>query len=341
MPSAPVKVTVLMTLYNKGPYVAEAIHSILNNSFTNLELLVVDDASTDGGLEVVKAITDPRIRILESQVNTGRAAAANRGYDAARGEYVAVLDADDIAHPERLAKQVAFLDSQPEVGVVGSYYQTKGPVTHIGRLPVTDAACRAPMLFTDPVLYGSAMFRRSVLEAHGLRCNAEWRLPGMDYLFMLSIAPHAAYANLPEALITYRLGDNNMRHGRNPLADKAQLNKEVFRLFGLQITDREVQLQMALHDVYDLRFTPTSVRELRTWMERLIKMNREHGVLPLDLFEAELERRWSHVYHPIADTGLGAALTHLRLSRSWPRDRLAYLMKTTVNRWLGRSRTQQ
>ena len=97
MPTAPSKVTVLMTLYNKAPFVAEAVQSILDNTFTDLELLVVDDASTDGGLEVVRSIADPRIRLLESPVNTGRAAAANRGYDAARGEYVAVLDADDIA----------------------------------------------------------------------------------------------------------------------------------------------------------------------------------------------------------------------------------------------------
>ena len=340
MPAAPVKVTVLMTLYNKAPYVAEAIQSILNSSFTDLELLVVDDASTDGGLELVKAIGDPRIRILESAVNTGRAAAANRGYDAARGEYVAVLDADDIAHPERLAKQVAFLDAHPEVGAVGTPVQVLGGTESMYVRPADNADCRALMLFTDPVLYQTSMLRRSVLEQHKLRCNAEWRLPGMDYLFILSIGPHAAYGNLQEPLLIYRMGDNNMRHGRNPLADKAALNKEVFRFFGLPITDREVQLQMALHDVYDLRFTSASVREMRAWVDRLTQMNRERGLFPLELFEAELERRWKHVYHPIADTNLGASLTHLRLSRSRPGDRLVYLAKATVNRWLGRGRKQ-
>ncbi len=88
------RVTVLMTLHNKGPFVEEAVRSVLASTLTDLELLVVDDASTDGGLDIVRGIHDPRIRILESAVNTGRAAAANRGLDAARGTFVAVLDAE-------------------------------------------------------------------------------------------------------------------------------------------------------------------------------------------------------------------------------------------------------
>ena len=115
-----VKVTVLMTLYNKAPFVAEAARSVLEGSFTDLELLVVDDASTDGGPEVVLALNDPRVRLVRNERNSGRAASANRGYDEARGEYVAVLDADDVQHPDRLLLQVAFMDAHPEVGICGT-----------------------------------------------------------------------------------------------------------------------------------------------------------------------------------------------------------------------------
>ncbi|HRH38589.1 MAG TPA: glycosyltransferase family 2 protein, partial [Flavobacteriales bacterium] len=161
------RVTVLTTLYNKGAFVEDAIRSVLASSFADFELLVVDDASTDDGLLRARAFTDPRIRILTSETNTGRADAANRGYDAARGEYIAVLDADDIAAPDRLEKQVAFLDAHPEVGVCGSYAQTFGIRDHIATWPLTDEEARGLLLFQDPLLYGSAIIRRSVLEEHG------------------------------------------------------------------------------------------------------------------------------------------------------------------------------
>ncbi|HQW31108.1 MAG TPA: glycosyltransferase family 2 protein [Flavobacteriales bacterium] len=338
MPAAPVKVTVLMTLYNKAPFVAEAVQSILDNTFTDLELLVVDDASTDGGLEVVRSIADPRIRLLESPVNTGRAAAANRGYDAARGEYVAVLDADDIAHPERLAKQVAFMDTHPEVGISGTAYQVLGRSGPVARWPTTDAECRAKLLFGDPVLYGSSIMRRSLLANHALRCDPAWRHPGMDYLFTVRFAQYTRYANLPEALLHYRMGSNNMRHERDPAEDKRRIIKEVFRIFSLPMTDPELELQLALHDLFRVPFTARHVVELRSWTRRLAAMNRERRLFPEDLFEAELERRWKRLFHHLADHDLSAGLTHLRLSGSWPMSRSTYLVKATLNRWTGRKR---
>lgn len=338
MAAAPVKVTVLMTLYNKAPFVAEAVRSILNGTFTDLELLVVDDASTDGGLAVVKAIADPRIRTLESPVNTGRAAAANRGYDAARGEYVAVLDADDLAHPERLARQVAFMDAHPEVGISGTAYQVLGQETPIVCWPATDAECRAKLLFGDPVLYGSSIIRRSVIEQHALRCDPTWRHPGMDYLFTVRFSPHARYANLPEALLYYRMGANNMRHARNPLEDKRRLIQEVFRTFDLPMTDAELDLELALHELFRVPFTTKRVEELHLWIQRLAALNRARRLFPADLFEAELERRWKRLFHTFADHDLGAGLAHMRLSGRWPKDRSIYMAKATFNRWTSRKR---
>lgn len=338
MAPVPVKVTVLMTLYNKGAFVAEAARSILNGTFTDLELLVVDDASTDEGLKVVQAIADPRIRILESPVNTGRAAAANRGYDAARGEYVAVLDADDVAHPERLAKQVAFMDAHPEVVACGSAYAVLGDAGKVARWPSADRECRAKMLFGDPLIYGTAIFRRAVMETHHLRCDPDWLLPGMDYLFTLGFARYGAYANLSAPLLSYRLGANNMRHGRNAVEDRALLLKEVFRIFDLPMTEAELELQLALHEHFRIRFTSGLVEDLRSWIDRLVRVNRERKLFPEDLFEAELERRWKRLFHAFADQGLGAALSHLRLSGRYPMDRLTYLAKATLNRWTGRKR---
>ena len=337
MPASP-KVTVLMTLYNKGPWVQEAVQSVLAQTFTDFELLVVDDASTDDGPTRVKSIADPRIRVLESAENTGRAAAANRGYNAARGEYIAVLDADDLMMPDRLAKQTAFLDARPDIGAVGSWTSLIHAPDMLVRMPAEDVQCRSAMLFGMPVLYPAAMLRRSVLEAHQLRCDPDWKTPGMDYLFMLAIGRHAGYANLQEPLSAYRQGANNMRHARNERQDWRILVEAAFRFFDLPATADELELHLAFHGQWEKPFDGAHTRRLWAWKQRLAALARERGLFSGPGFEAELEHRWQRLFHRFAEGDLGAGLAHLRLSGHWPVDRLIYLAKVTVNRWTGRTR---
>lgn len=330
------RVTVLMTLYNKGPYVSDAIESILTGTFADFELLVVDDGSTDDGPTIVQRISDPRVRFLAHATNTGRAAAANRGFDAARGEYVAVLDADDLSHPERLAKQVAFLDARHDVGVCGTYAQVFGIRDHVAKWPLTDEEARGLLLFEDPLLYGSAMFRRSVLEEHAIRCRTDWRFPGMDYLFLLAVAQHTRTATLPEALMSYRIGEQNFRHGRDVLADKARIHGEVFRFYGIEAGEPEADLQLMLHQQFRKPPTAADIRSLSAWIDRLKKFDREHQLFTQHVFEARLDREWKRLYYICADRWLGPAFAHLRISGGWPMGRLAYLLKVRLRRMLGK-----
>lgn len=336
------RVTVLMTYYNKGAHVEAALRSVLANTFTDLEILVVDDASTDGGLERVRAMADrpagqagPAIHILESAMNTGRAAAANRGLDAARGEYIAVLDADDIMHPERIAKQVAMLDADPELGACGSHICVLGQPERTTPMYATDRECRGVMLFGMPVIYGATTFRRSVIEAHGLRCIPQWRIPGMDYLFALAVGRHARYANIQEVLLEYRMGDNNMRHGRDPMDDRFALERATFDFFGIPASDAEVDLHLAFHRMLRGGYDARRVQALWAWKQKLITWNEAHGTFTPDLFKSELQRRWSRLFHLLADESLGASMAHMRLSGNWSFSRLLYAMKVGVRRRVG------
>ena len=328
-----VKVTVLMTLYNKAPFVAEAARSVLEGSFTDLELLVVDDASTDGGPEVVLALNDPRVRLVRNERNSGRAASANRGYDEARGEYVAVLDADDVQHPERLRLQVAFMDAHPEVGICGSGARYFGARSGESFWPATDAECRGRLLFTDPVLYGSCMMRRSVMEAHGLRSNANWTLPAEDYLFTITWSAHAHYANLPQVLVDYRIGEQNQRHGRDPVADRAAVCREVFRYFGIALSEEELDVHLLLHQLVRCPVDAALARRLAQWEQELIDRAEACGRFPMDVFRAEVRRRCLKAFHLMADRDLGAALAHLRQFGIPSVSALKYLAGVTLKRW--------
>jgi glycosyltransferase involved in cell wall biosynthesis len=328
------KVTVLMTYYNKGPYVEEAVRSVLNGTFRDFELLVVDDASTDDGLDRIRAIGDPRIRILESAVNTGRAAAANRGFDAARGEYIAVLDADDRMIPERLQRQVTYMDQHPEIGASGGYLMAFGAVP--GCLPVLqhDAEARVQFLFGMPVFYSTCIIRRQVLDSGGVRCNANWRLPGMDRLFMLDLARHTRLANLPEVLTEYRRGEQNMRHGRDPWADDQELVAEVLRGLGFALAPDAPELLLMLKGLRSEAIDVPTLRRMHALIRELQEQNRKLLCFDPKVLQHDLARRWDGLYHDLPDRDPQAAWTHAALTRPLPIGRLRYLLLMRVKRAL-------
>lgn len=115
------RVTVLVAVKDGLPWVREAVESVLAQTWKDCELLVVDDGSADGTAEAVEGYGDPRIRVLRNERNVGQVPSLNRGLEQARGEYVARLDADDRMLPERLARQVAVLDAEPSVALVGTW----------------------------------------------------------------------------------------------------------------------------------------------------------------------------------------------------------------------------
>ena len=124
---APPRLSVIMSVFNAGPYLRPAIDSVLAQTFRDFELVVVDDASTDNGRDIIDSYTDPRLARLYNPVNLGLSRSLNRAMAASRGELLARMDGDDISFPHRFAAQVDFLDRHPEVGVVGAAMEVRNP----------------------------------------------------------------------------------------------------------------------------------------------------------------------------------------------------------------------
>ncbi|MBK9176743.1 MAG: glycosyltransferase family 2 protein [Flavobacteriales bacterium] len=320
--SSPV-VSVIITLYNKAEFVEEALKSVLGSTFTDFEVLVIDDGSTDDGPERLAGLGDSRVRLFRSASNTGRAAAANRGFAAARGEYMAILDADDLMEPERLELQVAFMQAHHEVVACGTAAQIIGRGGHIARWPESDRECRARLIFEDPLLYGSAMFRRSVMERHGVRCDEQWRVPGMDYLVQVSLSRFGRFANLQEPLTRYRIHDGNVRHGRDPVADKLLIQSKVFDMLGIAATAREVENHIMLHRLFVRPPNAGAVRDLRRWLDKLVRWNRSIGFADDLAFRRIARGYWDHLFYVLPDTDRAAALLHVF---SWWPIRLPHLL---------------
>lgn len=205
-------VSVVLPVHNGGRYLEAAARSILNQTHRDLELIVVDDGSTDGSGSIVEAIGDPRVRLFRNEQNRGLPAALNRGLAAARAEIVARQDADDLSHPERLEKQVMYLTSNPSVGLLGTQAwmideegRCCGSVTH---------ACAHDGLvwelsFDNAFLHTSVAFRRHlVLKQHGGYDEA-WPY-NQDFDLWLRLARVTRLANLPERLVASRIHGTSM-----------------------------------------------------------------------------------------------------------------------------------
>lgn len=163
-------VSVLMPVYNGAAYLAESLASILAQTYGDFEVVVVDDGSTDATGSILRACTDPRLRVLGSAENCGIAVRLNEGLAACKGRYVARLDADDAAESSRLQRQVEVLDSHPEcVLVTGGYeeFSESPPWTRAQPSPRPDIQLRWELLFLNTIVHSSVMFRREVAISAG------------------------------------------------------------------------------------------------------------------------------------------------------------------------------
>lgn len=204
------RVSVVMPVYNAESYLERAIESVLGQTLERLELVAVDDGSRDGSREILErfARTDTRITIIVNERNLGMSGARNRGWRAARAPYIASLDADDVALPDRLARQVEFLDAHPSVAAVGGAAITiDATERHIStrRYPSSDRVIRSTLLRHNCLAHSAVTMRRSALEAVG---GYRFRNASDDYDLWLRFSPRFALANLPEPVVLHRLHVN-------------------------------------------------------------------------------------------------------------------------------------
>ncbi len=218
------KVTVLMSVYNGEKYLKEAIDSILGQTFKDFEFLIINDGSTDKTGEILKSYNDPRIKIINNEKNIGLTKSLNKGLTLARGEYIARQDADDISMPERLEKEVEFLEQNRNVGLVGTDYlfiNEKGKVIHIVKCLNGSRELKAKLLEGNQFGHGSVMLRRECIDKVGVY-REEFKF-AQDYDFCLRIAEMYDVANISEPLYKWRIDSKSISVAKKALQDKYAL----------------------------------------------------------------------------------------------------------------------
>lgn len=228
-----------MPIYNGEAYLEEAMRSILSQTFTRFEFILVDDGSTDASATIVHAFGDPRIRYIY-QENQGIAGALRTGCTLAQGKYIARMDADDISLPERFSHQVAYLEQHPETILVSSavlFINAEGKVTGRSFPYTSDRAIRKKLERFNPVCHPAVMMRREAYLRSGGYLDIQ---PFEDHLLWISLSSLGMLHNLPVPMLKYRILPSSLSRSL-PATEQARLFRILLRSFrGGGLHDGEV-----------------------------------------------------------------------------------------------------
>jgi glycosyltransferase involved in cell wall biosynthesis len=270
-------VSFLLAAHNGARYLGAAVDSVLGQTVADLELIVIDDASTDETPDLLAAVGDERLVVLRNDEQAGLAASLNRGLDVAAGRYVARLDDDDIASPERLERQLARIRAEPRVAIVGSAVvdlDAEGEHGRTHRLPTGGAALRWHALFSSPFFHPTVLVDRETLDRHRLRYDASF-LESEDYDLWTRLFAFADGANLLEPLVEKRV------HAGQASLRRSELQESFQRLVALREIARvapaldEEQAELAW-GLASGRKAPTKTAG-PALLELLAAFEREHG----------------------------------------------------------------
>jgi glycosyltransferase involved in cell wall biosynthesis len=290
-----------MSVYNGERYLREAIDSILNQTFRDFEFIIVDDGSTDSSPEIIRAYDDERIRLIRNERNVGLTASLNEGLDQSRGEYVARMDCDDVSLPERLARQVAFMDARPGVGASSTWaldIDAEGNV--LRRRKTLTGAQLDNFYWRTPLIHPSAIIRFSQFK--DLRYDERIRY-AQDYDLWLRIKERSNLANLAECLLLYRVHDESITG-----AQAEEQTCSAYDIFCRHVGGRIISLdEFQAARGFSLRLNP--LRRARVTMRVTKAIRRPYRAFIVDDFKYAISwLRMRKIYQVVSKTWLFDAL---------------------------------
>ena len=247
--------SIVTPVYNRENYIEKTIKSILNQTYENFEYIIVNDCSIDNTGKILKSYSkkDARIKILNNSKNRGPTYTAAKGYYSSKGKYIARLDSDDFSYPNRLEKQVKFLESNPKIGMVGSHAATnnKNPM----KVPVSNKEIKYTALFTTPIINSCKMFRKDLLDFLDVNLSdkGSWEVVGdkTHYNFFVDINRVSKVANLDEKLVyCHRHKGSHSSIVNKSLENKVEFLKPIwikaFNNIGININKKDLDIHSKL-----------------------------------------------------------------------------------------------
>lgn len=295
----PALVSVVMPVHNGALYVAEAIDSILNQTFTDFEFIIINDGSTDTTESVIRRFNDERISYFKNEKKQQIVNTLNFGVRVAKGRYIARMDADDISHAERLAKQVQFMESRKDIAVCGTWVKTFGDSVFSWRYPVSPEEVRASLLFYCPVAHPSVLVRKVVFERFQYANDFH---KSEDYKLWCDVSSCFKIANIPETLLYYRLHDKQTStlSGRMQLQQSNLIRSELIQNFGLSLDSQLLNVFFKLANEEKV-----NIKQAKKILKLILSRNNEVGIYQKKALKKVVRKYWYNAARRNSEGGLG------------------------------------
>lgn len=274
-------VSVFIPVYNSEEYIKDALNSIVTQSYTNLEIIIVDDCSTDQSVEIINSFQDSRIRLLRNEENKGIPYNRNLGLKESKGKYMAIMDADDIALPNRIEEQVAFMENHLDIDAIGTYYEMFGGKVSRTFKPnyISPEEIKIQLLFFSQIGNPTAMVRLSTIKEHHITYNPNYFV-AQDYDMWVQISKVGKLHILPEVLLKYRTGHSNItKKSQEEKALKRKkiidsIHRDILEYYNFALTDEELKVYNEFFNDNSSEIRKSSLETLSSLLNKMIEQNR-------------------------------------------------------------------
>lgn len=309
--SKEINLTVLMPAYNASKYIEEAIQSILNQTYSKFNLLVINDGSSDCTEQIINDFCekDGRVVYVKNEKNLGLIGVLKKGIDLVKTKYVARMDADDIAMPNRLALQMAFMEANQNViasgGAIKYIGQNEGAIFHPKK---EHEEIVAEFFFRNPMVHPAMILRNDLLKKYNLNyasptfVDASEYVWPEDYALWYDLSKKGKLANIEDVILEYRIGAQSIsiKEKSKQFDRYSNFFRYLFSDIGILFTPNELKIHTEFALRKQISFSPN---EYKNWLNKLTKFS-SLSVYPIDLIKKLINEQWSYFSYCFADKGL-------------------------------------
>ena len=290
-------ISVVLSVYNAEPYLAEAIESILNQTYENFEFIIINDGSTDRSLKIIKSYDDKRI-IFISREKKGLIASLNEGIQKARGKYIVRMDADDISLAKRFEKQIEFMEKNQDIDLCGTSVTAFGDniKSNVWKPSKDNKTIQTQLLFSSPLFHPTVIMRRDVILKYDLFYDEKFK-HAEDFELWSRFAKYTKISNIQKPLLKYRiLVDSITREADKDVDQRYQTIKSIFKKYieklGMENSEEENKLHFNLTLNDRIRDNNIEFKLLRKYFHKILKANKEKKIFDGVELRKVLGKKW-------------------------------------------------
>ncbi len=319
-----ITVAVLLPAYNCEKYLREAIDSILSQSFKDFHFYILNDGSTDTTEEIILSYSDKRINYIKNESNKGLIYTLNKGLELIQADYLLRMDADDIAMPERITKQVAFMEQYKDIIVCGTQTRCFGDVNAETSLPLCHDEIKTGLLFTNCIAHPTVILRLNRIKQYQLKYDSDF-IHIEDYELWVRVAKLGKLANMNEQLLNYRMEGQNITINNWSTRELGwkKVYQKLFTELAISVNEENLKLHIQLSGNSQ---SISKVAVLKSYSKMLIDKNRITNIYKTEQLNKTIRQLWKPLFFKVVENGIIETINYWMYTKSISASQLRYIV---------------